>query len=124
VSPVCPCPKAKRAELAFDARCEWPDRFYQVAGVVILAPSDVNCVMSGPVINGMAAIRHTPMAAAIKPYSIAVAPDSSARNFFIVSLQIKKVSNPKLLAVSLVPLEHEPNLTRIRKKNLNSTSKI
>jgi hypothetical protein len=59
-----------------------------VAGVVILEPIEVNWVLRGPVIKGMAAIKHTPMAAAIKPYSIAVAPDSSAKNFFILNLQI------------------------------------
>ena len=57
-------------------------------GDVILEPIVVNWVLSGPVISGIAAIRHTPMAAAIRPYSIAVAPDSSAKNFFILNLQI------------------------------------
>jgi hypothetical protein len=35
------------------------------------------------VIDGMAASRHTAIAEAISPYSIAVAPDSSFKNFFM-----------------------------------------
>jgi hypothetical protein len=39
------------------------------------------------VIEGIAVTRARPIAAAIRPYSIAVAPDSSLKNFFIIILQ-------------------------------------
>ncbi len=87
-------------------------RKYYVAGVVILEPIEVNWVFSGPVINGMAAIRQTPMAAAIKPYSIAVAPDSSAKNFFIWKLRYY-VQHLLTQGVGVVPSsrEHGHNVT-------------
>jgi hypothetical protein len=45
--------------------------------------SEVNCVVIAVTMKGMMVTKQRPMAAAIKPYSIAVAPDSSFRNFFI-----------------------------------------
>ena len=50
-------------------------------------PSEENFVVMARVIEGIAVIRARPMAAAIRPYSMAVAPDSSFRNLFIWKLQ-------------------------------------
>jgi hypothetical protein len=102
----------------------WPSKEYYVAGVVIFEPSDVNWVFNGPVISGMAAIRQTPIAAAMRPYSMAVAPDSSARNFFILISRLKTVFNPKLLAECRAPLEHVTRINLSDESFLNTTRKI
>ena len=46
-------------------------------------PIVANFVIRLVVIDGIAASKATDIAAAIRPYSIAVAPDSSLRNLFI-----------------------------------------
>ena len=51
-------------------------------------PIVANFVVKFVVIDGIAANKATDIAAAIKPYSIAVAPDSSLRNLFILTLQL------------------------------------
>lgn len=45
----------------------------------------VNVEVSLPLMAGITATRARPVAAAIRPYSIAVAPDSSLKNFFIIN---------------------------------------
>jgi hypothetical protein len=47
----------------------------------------LNLVNKMPLRDGKTATNIKPIAAAIRPYSIAVAPDSSIRKFFILKLQ-------------------------------------
>jgi hypothetical protein len=47
-----------------------------------------NLPVKAVVIDGKAATRQTAMNEAMRPYSIAVAPDSSLRNLFIFTLQM------------------------------------
>ena len=46
-------------------------------------PIVANLVVRPVLMLGIAAIKHTDIAAAIKPYSMAVAPESSLKNVFI-----------------------------------------
>jgi hypothetical protein len=48
------------------------------------APMLVNFVTKALVMYGIAVSKQTAIAAAIRPYSIAVAPDSSLMNFFMI----------------------------------------
>jgi hypothetical protein len=48
-------------------------------------PMDENFVTMAEVIEGIAVTRARPIAAAMRPYSIAVAPDSSLKNFFMIN---------------------------------------
>lgn len=48
------------------------------------APMLLNFVTKAAVMYGIAVSKQTAIAAAIRPYSIAVAPDSSLMNFFMI----------------------------------------
>jgi hypothetical protein len=68
-------------------KCGWqcsshPEFHYLPA--VIEAPIVLKRPVSAPVIEGIAASKQTAIAEAIRPYSIAVAPDSSFKNLFIL----------------------------------------
>jgi hypothetical protein len=60
------------------------EKFYYVPDDTWL-PNEENFVTIAEVIEGIAVTRARPMAAAMRPYSIAVAPDSSLKNFFMIN---------------------------------------
>ena len=61
-------------------------------------------------IVGIAAIKQRAIAEAMRPYSIAVAPDSSLRNLFIFTLQMLLTAPIRLgLAVAWLPVDMSPN---------------
>ena len=75
---------------------------------------DENLVFRADVMNGMAVMRAKHMAAAIRPYSMAVAPDSSLRNLFIVKLQslLTAPAHVQHSALCLMSREHELKVQR------------
>ena len=49
---------------------------------------DENEAVTAPPSVGITVTKARPMAAAMRPYSMAVAPDSSLKNFFMLKLQL------------------------------------
>ena len=66
-----------------------PPRNSYYLPAVIEVPIVPKRPVNAAVIEGIAASKHTAIAEAMRPYSIAVAPDSSFKNLFILKLSKK-----------------------------------